>query len=301
MADLKSVQRPIAALPIAAKIRIPGSPDWVAIGADSVWISNNGKNDIARIDPAKNRVVATIPVGRSPCAGLGAGFDSIWVPSCGDRRVDRVDAQTNRVVARIATTIGDSEGGIAVGEGGVWLVADRHGTLLHIDPARNEVAARVETPAGSFVPAICAGSVWVTCGEGNLVSRIDPGEHRVVARIPVGPAPRFIACSNSAVWVLNQGDGTVSRIDPGSNEVVATIDAGVPGQGGDIAVGEGFLWVSAIGVPLTQIDMASNKVVVQFVGTGGDALRVGHGAAWLCSFFLQEVWRVPLPLAGRSP
>jgi DNA-binding beta-propeller fold protein YncE len=63
MADLKSVQRPIAELPIAAKIRIPGSPDWVAIEADSVWISNNGKNDIARIDPAKNRVVATVPVG----------------------------------------------------------------------------------------------------------------------------------------------------------------------------------------------------------------------------------------------
>jgi YVTN family beta-propeller protein len=111
MADLKSVQRPITELPIAAKISIPGGPDWVAISADSVWISNNDKNNIARIDPAKDRVIATIPVGRAPCSGLGAGFGSIWVPSCGDRRVDRVNVQTNEIMAQITTTVGDSEGG----------------------------------------------------------------------------------------------------------------------------------------------------------------------------------------------
>jgi YVTN family beta-propeller protein len=118
----------------------------------------------------------------------------------------------------------------------------------------------------------------------------------VVAEIPVGPAPRFMACTASDVWVLNQGDGTVSRIDIASNKVVATIDAGVPGQGGDISAGEGFVWVTMINIPLTQIDPAANRVVAQYVGKGGDALRIGHGAAWMCSFFLQEVWRVPLPL-----
>ena len=105
-----------------------------------------------------------------------------------------------------------------------------------------------------------------------------------------------MACTATDVWVLNQGDGTVSRIDADTNKVVATIDAGVPGKGGDIAVGEGFVWVTMIDIPLTQIDPATNKVVVQYVGKGGDALRIGHGAAWMCSFFLEEVWRVPLPL-----
>jgi virginiamycin B lyase len=83
------------------------------------------------------------------------------------------------------------------------------------------------------------------------------------------------------------------------NQLVATIDAGVPGQGGDIAMGEGFVWVTMVNVPLTQIDPASNRVVAQYVGSGGDALRIGHGAAWMASFFLQEVWRVPLPLAHK--
>ena len=40
------------------------------------------------------------------------------------------------------------------------------------------------------------------------------------------------------------------------------------------------------------------RLLSQFVGSGGDALRVGHGSVWLCSFFLQEVWRLPLPPVG---
>ena len=58
MADLHLVQRPISALPILAKIPIPGSPDWVGIGNGAVWISNIDKNNISRIDPTKNKVVA---------------------------------------------------------------------------------------------------------------------------------------------------------------------------------------------------------------------------------------------------
>jgi virginiamycin B lyase len=61
-------------------------------------------------------------------------------------------------------------------------------------------------------------------------------------------------------------------------------------------VGEGFVWVTMVDIPLAQIDPTTNQVVTQYVGKGGDALRIGHGAVWLCSFFLQEVWREPLPL-----
>jgi virginiamycin B lyase len=129
-----------------------------------------------------------------------------------------------------------------------------------------------------------------------LLCRVDPATHKVTSRIPVGKAPRFLAVGEGAVWTLNQGEGSVSRVDPSTNQVVATIEVGKPGKGGDISVGEGFVWVTAIKVPLTKIDPATNKVVVQFVGDGGDALRVGQGAIWLCSFFLEEAWHVSLNL-----
>ncbi|HEV7879408.1 hypothetical protein [Bradyrhizobium sp.] len=296
MADLSAVQRPISTLPIAAKISVPGSPDWVGIGADSVWISNARADSLARINPATNKIAKTVAVSRRPCSGIALGFGAVWSPSCKDNRIDRVSLQSNTIEAQVPTPIGDSEGGIAAGAGAVWLVADRQGKLVRIDSALNKIDGHVQLASGSFVPVAGAGAVWVSSTEHNLVSRIEPTQPAIAATIPVGPSPRFMACTATDVWVLNQGDGTVSRIDAATNKVVATIDAGVPGKGGDIAVGEGFVWVTMIDIPLTQIDPATNKVVAQYVGKGGDALRVGHGAVWMCSFFLEEVWRVPLPL-----
>ncbi len=296
MSDLHSVQRPISELPIVAKMSILGSPDWVGIDTHAVWISNKAKNSITRIDPGSNQIVATVAVSNQPCAGLAVGFGSVWVPSCQDHCVDRVDTVANTVIARVPLAIADSEGSLGIGGGAVWMPTDIHGTISRIDPAVNQVVAHVKTSPQSFVAIGGAGSVWVSSTGNDLVSRIDPETNMVTACIPVGPSPRFMASSENVIWVLNQGDGTVSRIDPESNTVIATIDTGHAGPGGDIAFGEGAVWVTTINVPLTRIDPTTNKVSVQFVGEGGDALRIGHGSVWLCSFFLQEVWRVRLPL-----
>jgi virginiamycin B lyase len=52
------------------------------------------------------------------------------------------------------------------------------------------------------------------------------------------------------------------------------------------------VWVSAIGKPLSKIDPATNRVVTQYVGKGGDALRVGLGSLWLSNHEFHEVWRI---------
>ena len=158
---------------------------------------------------------------------------------------------------------------------------DANGILSRIDHATNTIISRIRVREASFAAAVGLGAVWVTSTTHNLVSRIDPGTNNVAAIIPVGPSPRFLAVGEGAVWVLNQGDGTVSRIDTQSNRVVATIEVGVPGPGGDIAVGEGFVGVTAVGKPFSRIDSRSNRLVAQFVGEGGDALRIGHGSVWL--------------------
>jgi len=105
-----------------------------------------------------------------------------------------------------------------------------------------------------------------------------------------------------AVWTLNQGDGSISRIDPKTNKVVATIDAGIPGDGGEIAAGEGSVWATVFGFPITRIDPATNKVVQQFVGAGGDAIRVGLGSVWLSNLEAGNVWRIdPKRVAATLP
>ena len=289
--DLKAVQQPMSSVHALAKFSVPGFPDWIGVG-DSIWISNKPKNNLSRLDPKTNQVVATIATGKAPCAGLAIGFDSIWVPNCGDGSVWRIDAQTAKLLAKIQTGIADTEGTITAGEGSVWMPADPSGLLARIDPKTNKVTARIKISAGSFASMAGEGAIWVTCTKSNLVSRVDPKSEKVVATIPVGPSPRFLAVGLGSVWTLNQGDGTVTRIDPATNKVTATIAVGVPGEGGDIDTGAGALWVTAMGKPISRIDPATNRVTKQFVGKGGDALRIGHGSIWLSNHEFEEVWRI---------
>lgn len=284
------VQIPMASLKPEATFDIPGAPDWMAIG-DSVWISNSPKNTVARIDPTTNKVADTITVGKEPCSGLTIGFDSLWVPNCGDQTVSRVDLKTGKITATFPSGIGDSEGGIAASPDSIWMMTDKKGTLARIDPATNKVVAEIYVARGSYTVAYGEGAVWVTSTDGNLVSRVDPATNLVTETIGVGKAPRFLAVGEGAVWTLNQTDGNVSRIDPNTNKVTATIEVGIPGPGGDIAAGEGSVWVTSFGFPLSRIDPATNKVVQQFVGDGGDAVRVGLGSVWLTHLRAGKLWR----------
>ncbi len=285
------VQIPISKLKFENVFEIPGSPDWMAIG-DALWISNSPKNTVTRIDPKSNKIVDTITTGKNPCSGLAIGFGSLWVPNCGEHNVVRLDLGTGKITATLPIPVADDEGAIATGAGSVWVLTDKKGTLARIDPDTNKIVAEIYVPVGSFCVLFAEDAVWITSTERNVLTRVDPQTNLVVESIAVGKAPRFLAVGEGSIWILNQTEGTVSRVDAKSNKVTATIEVGVPGPGGDIAVGEGSVWVTAIGFPISRIDPASNKVVQQFTGVGGDAIRVGMGSVWVTDLKNGKLMRV---------
>ena len=176
------------------------------------------------------------------------------------------------------------------------------GTLVRIDPATNKTVAEITVAPGSYGLAFGEGALWVTSTEKSLVTRLDPQTNVIVETIPVGKGPRFITVGEGGVWTLNQGDGTISRIDPSTNKVVATIEAGLVGPGGEISAGEGSVWATLFGFPVTRVDPATNTVAQQFVGEGGDAIRAGHGSIWLSNLKQQNVWRLdPKRIAATVP
>ena len=120
---------------------------------------------------------------------------------------------------------------------------------------------------------------------------------RVVAHhldIEVGPGPRFLTTGAGSVWTLNQGDGTISRVDAKTGKLIANIEAGIPGTGGELAFGAGHVWATVFQIPITEIDPAKNAVVKQWVGPGGDSIRVGHNSIWLSNLREQNVWRLKI-------
>ena len=287
------VKIPIERLKPEAVYDVPGHPDWLAIDTVNtmVWVSNEPKNTVSRLDP-KSNAVTTITVGKEPCSGLAADFGSLWVPNCGDKTISRVDLKSTAITATMKSGIGESEGSIVAGADSVWIMTDAKGTLARIDPATNTVVAEIYVPQGSYGLALGEGSVWVTSTAHDSVTRVDPQTNLIVETISVGKAPRFVTAGLGAVWTLNQGDGSVSRIDPKTNKVAATIEVGVPGGGGEISAGEGSVWVTAFQFPLSRIDPATNTVVQQFFGEGGDSVRAGLGSVWLSNLRAGNVWRL---------
>jgi len=123
---------------------------------------------------------------------------------------------------------------------------------------------------------------------------VDPKTNKATDSIAVGPTPRFMTAGAGAVWTLNQGDGTVSRVDTATRKLVTNIDVGIPGTGGELAFGNGHVWATVFQIPISEIDPATNTVVKQWTGPGGDAIRVGHGSVWLSNLRDGNVWRIDL-------
>jgi YVTN family beta-propeller protein len=282
-----SVVTPVAIFPVE------GTPDWQVLTDDAVWVTSSPKNRVHRLDVKTNTVVAVVEVGKQPCSGLAWGFGSIWVPNCGDNTLSRIDTKTNKVIATLPYGPANSEGGIATSMDSVWMLTDKKGVLSRIDPATNKAVAQIQVSPGSFSCVLGDdGGIWISSTENNLLSRVDPKTNTVTDKIDVGPQPRFLTAGAGSIWTLNQGDGTVSRVDVRTKKLVTNIQVGIPGTGGEIAFGEGYVWATVFEIPVSQIDPATNKVVHQWLGPGGDSIRAGFGSVWLSNLRQGNLWRV---------
>lgn len=290
---VKEFQVPFTSLKPEAMFKIGEDADWIQITDDAVWVASSKPASVHRIDPRTNKEVAVVPMPGDPCAGLTFGFGSLWVPLCGTPNspnlMVRVDPRTNQITATLPIGPAGQEGGIAASHDSIWIVNDNNGTLVRIDPLTNKTRQTISIAPGSYNPLfdesrLSDGVVWVTGGSANVLTAVDASTGNRLASIPVGPKPRFLTAGEGSIWTLNQGDGTVTRVDAQSKRVTATINVGIPGPGGDIAWGGGFIWATVFDVPLTAIDGKTTKILRQWVGPGGDSLRIGHDSVWLTDY-----------------
>lgn len=220
---------------VTGTVGIGGVPSDLAAGPRGVWVSDARTAALTLIEPDRLVPVRTVVTRKKPLGGpftdaghLAIGFGSLWMAS-GEGVITRVDLKTGRVAGRIfGVETGQSDGGIAKGEGSVW-VAGPWGSspVTRIDPRGNRVEARI--PLQKFRAngiAVGGGGVWVSDAGRDQVWRIDPALNSPVGSTPVGLAPLGVAFGAGSIWVANSGDGTVSRIDPTTWRVVKTIDVG---------------------------------------------------------------------------
>lgn len=274
-----------------------GSADWLAIAGGTVWGAGI-EDGIGRWDAATGSFVGSTKAP-DQCGAMDVGFGSVWSAGCDDAhpRIIRIDPVT--AVARfidLPEAPPDSETSIGVGEGGAWLIIGKdQRQLVRIDPATNRIAATYPVPGTPSAVRAGGGAIWVSDPDRSAVHRVDPKTGAIAATIATGSAPRFIAFGAGALWTLDQDAGSVSKIDPATNTVSATIDIGAPVEGGDIAVGGGFVWARGNPTLLVKIDPKTDTVVAVYgPPSGSGSVAADDAAVWVSAHDIDTIWRLPL-------
>jgi virginiamycin B lyase len=296
--------RPVPALPrhVQARIPVAGGPAAVTVGAGAVWVASQDGGTVSRIDPASNRVVATItgvPTSRVRSTRrsyprITAAAGAVWVAN--DLTTARIDPASNRVTA--TWPVGPGTGELLITQDALWISQD-DGTVLRVDPAtgRPVASVRVASGAGLMSSGLASldGAVWASTGAG--VMRIDPRTNRPGPPIEVGLVPAGgLAAAAGSLW-LAMDDGTVLRIDPASRRVTARVAVG--GRPFAVAASDAGVFVTDQDAALiTRIDPATNRVAGRIPIPAWSAIAVGAGAGWAADAQANAVFRIDPHASG---
>jgi YVTN family beta-propeller protein len=217
---------------------------YATTGAGAVWQTDYDHNVLLRVDPATDKVVASIPVGLQP-EGVAVTAGAVWVADEHSEAVTRVDPATNTVVATIPIGPAGPAGPqiMTAGPNGVFVDVPNMSSVVRIDPATNTVGlwSPLEGPVASDGTQVWIG---VEAGPHGLpeVVRIDPVTGKVITAVDLDVSGiTYVAVGLGSVWVT--ADGALFRIDPATGRVIGRLTG--DGVGGDVMVAGGAVWVTA--------------------------------------------------------
>ena len=222
--------------PVTERTDLPGWPSAVAVGAGSVWVADDGRDVIVRLDELTGEIEgAPIAVGPDPVALDHDGTQLLVAHATG-----RVTIVAEDGVIGVPFELGGALSDVAAGDGAAW-VADIERSAVHrIDVDRRAVDRTVAVPPGAVRLALAPDRLWVSNLEAT-VTAVDLTSGAVSEPVPVGSAPIGLSVTSAALWVANSEDDTVTRLHPMRRGPI----------GAPIAVGSAPIAVVADGDPVS--------------------------------------------------
>jgi DNA-binding SARP family transcriptional activator len=236
-------------------------PVDLAVTQDALWIANS--SDFATQPPTGGGTVVrraldsggleTTILGppRTPdemSTFVASDGRTIWAANANSNVVAKLDPGTGRILVRVS---GLTSGGIAAGDGAVWVPQPEKDLVVRLNIRSGRVEARIPVSGNPSRVAVGEGGVWViTTGAHSAVWRIDPKSNETVSVIPVPLKARRIATGEGYVWVTSgrsdpervRRPGVLSKIEPRTNRILATIELGFRPDG--VVVANDLVWVA---------------------------------------------------------
>ncbi len=247
-----------------------------AAAAPFAYITNQGSHDVSVVDLAIDRVVATVPVGRSP-AGVAAcgGNGRVYVSNPDSRSISVIDMASRQVVQTWPAGSGPV-GLAATPDCSQLVVADWFNNRLLVYDTRTGSAPRSlavgRAPAG--VAAAGVGLAFVAERDDDSVAVIDTHTLRVRARVKVGSHPfaLLLDAPRERLYALNVQSNDVSVIDirnPDQPQVVAMVPVGEGPYGAALAADGRLLYITnQLADSVSVIDADSLKPLRTLAGFG---------------------------------
>ncbi len=181
----------------------------VVAGAGSIWVASDAAGTVARVDPATDRVVASIAVDPGTFY-LSYGMDAVWAVSAAGQSLQKIDPSSNSVVHR--TVVGREPGFLVAGEGAVWVQEQGDGTVARVDPATGDVTGRVKVDATLAYGDIDAGGgkVWLRTTAGQTFVVIDPVSLAITARLGRAAGSGALRYTRAGLWTSAHDAHTLS-------------------------------------------------------------------------------------------
>ena len=196
-----TTQTPSTPVPLQAPGGVTYSAQGIAYGFGSLWIGGGLPDGLTllRVDPATQRIVASVRVGSFARHSIAIDKHGVWVSDQLDNRVVEVDPDTMRIVRRVS--IGGPTG-IAVGGGSLWVCgADDRGVWRLRERNRYRSPTLIATGAQPVAVAIGRGAVWTAVADGTL-ARIDPASNAVDST-RIAPTLNAVAVGPGTVWAVS--------------------------------------------------------------------------------------------------
>jgi YVTN family beta-propeller protein len=253
-------------------------------GLGEMFVAAELSNNVSVINDSTNSVVATIPVGSSPCAVVYDPLSGdLFVANQASDNVSVISDATNAVVATV--TVGKLpffelyDGGT----GDVYVANFNSANVSVISGSSNSLVATV--PVGNDPIALAwasgAGEVFSMNFNSNNVTVINDTTNAVVANLAVGGGPFWAtdAAPAGEMFVLNFWSYNVSVISEASDSVVANPAVGPRPVYAVYDSGRGEVFVeNDASSNLSVINDTSNRVVANIgVGSAPGAAAYNQG------------------------
>lgn len=278
---------------------VVGFADFITSNGQAIWITNPSKNVVQCFNSHSEYPLYEVVVPQAVGIPVFA-FCAVWVASLTEQSIYKIDPETGAVLAIIPTGLGDHTGefSLAASPEGIWIIS-AESELSLIDPRCNQVVKKIEVSPKSYNLCYGDGALWLSNQKLNSIQRIDPHNLTPYSQILVGRNPVFLAFGCGAIWTLNQTDGTVSKIDPRLNRVVDTIilPDETKGDGGDIHISHGKIWVRTTQVLLIQIDchtLAIEKIYQHRITSGSGAVCSQGSLVWISAHDIEKLWAISI-------